>query len=215
MFTQRSNAASDTTNCKNSIKTGVSCLVNSSRPANVAQFIASVVVNSFKAPAFLPLSNVFKEIRKGLPSLANFYASPTVVLIGLVGLIAAPIQHSGPNGMDSLMRHPVLEWRSGANFSTPASTRFGVPIFHGIVLDGANVAARALADGAPVYFPFAVNVIRPLGKHFQSSKRLSDDGVFFRHGIADFNVMLAAGVRRQPALVAIIKQTDTDCQLAL
>lgn len=202
MFTQSGNAVSNTADRKYNICPSVAGLLNACGPANVAQFVIAVVVYSFKTPPALAFANVFKKVQKRFPTLAHFDAPSAVVL---VSRISAPAKHSPPHLVNSGMGHAVPEVSSDSCFSGQATARSGAS-FKDVIPDYAGVPAITDAKASGIFLSIAPDVWLRFSDYFKPSKFLSNKADFCRHCIGSFSAMLVAGVRRQPALAAILNQ---------
>jgi hypothetical protein len=184
-------------NGKDAISPHVSRLLLACRPPAILFKITLIVVNPVDSHIRWAFANVFKKIDKIQPAFAHRNApAPVIRPFSSVG-IRASANNVQPNtispGLVFARRMPMDD--------SSAATRARVSVPEIAVTHGRNATAVAKAQiaSAPVVtFGSAVD-------NLQSSKLKANKGLFFRHGIGHSMLCLVAGVRRQPALAAILR----------
>lgn len=105
----------------------VHSLFGSSGPSAITWFIIPIYIYSvYGMLATWPISHISVKVGELFPLVAYGYTSTAIVLIGLVMLVCASLNHRIPNVIDGGFEHPV----SDASFSgyvadiTPTANRF-------------------------------------------------------------------------------------------
>ena len=134
----------------------ISSLFRSATPLTVIRRISSMVIEPFNRMAWRgALAHVGKKILKGVPSLANRNATPSVIRKRAVGRIVAPISHVSPNAVFSRSAQSMREVK-GCDCMSAAGTSARCSIAANQIVGRRLAFSAALTSAPPVGFLFAL-----------------------------------------------------------
>lgn len=205
-FAKFGKTSSDSANGNNSVPARVSGLFFARSPLAVFSKVAKVVVSAFNGETVRSFSHVLKKVFKLHPAVTDSYPATAIPLKTWVVSVVASRFYVRPYEPCFTPAFPVGQMVGSGQISPEASTGFCIPSFKIWVWKCNRLAAIARAHAASV----TVFVFLRLRNHFKSSKPLSDEGLFFRHGIGRSMLCSVVGVRVQPALTAIMPVTTIE-----
>jgi hypothetical protein len=182
---------------KDSVPTCVSRLVSARGPANIGNFIAPIIVYSFKRPSLFAFTGIGKKVFKLRPSLTESYSSFAVACGSSVPWVTS-VFHIHPDTINSSLGHSMCLVSFGRNFSVQTST--------GLSMSRPKMAVRYCDFSSAVAktFTFSRSCSKNVSSDKKSCEAVSDDVEFSRHGIGSFNVVFSGGRWVQPTPAAIM-----------
>lgn len=132
-----------------SVVSFVAVLLATSRPVHIGRFVISVVVSSLQGVSLTWASaHIGEEILKRFqPPITHSNPAPSVVGIGLVGFVVAPLFHATPNSPFGAIAHAVLSATCNRKLARETAATPGPSLDH--VAAANNTLFTAVATAEP------------------------------------------------------------------
>lgn len=151
------------------------------RPAAILLAIGAGIVHTIQRSALWPWPHILeKRCKTGAPTVADRNATPTVICVGLIIRIVAPLFHRIPEVVFRSMMQAVRRHQSGRDFPMQAATT-ARPISERLATD--NLFGAAIASAYP---PWAPSWSNGCGRDDEQATEALADSIDASHIGADY-----------------------------